>query len=788
MATLGDIAHVANRWYIESGGLVQGSYCGRRLRVAVALQRRSEGEKDVAHELAAAGEQGDEFEVCSHRLGAAGSRALARQLRDDTAIRTLVLRDAALSAAGAGELAEALLENQCLTALTLQLNGIGDAGASALAHGIGAGATSRLCSLALEEEGIGEPGARALAAALSPHGRGSALSSLTTLSLRGNPLQAEGTAALSQALLSNDSLTSLELSSCGLGGLGAARLAEVLPHSHSLKELRLVRNGIPLTGALALAAGLLHNRSLELLHLGANPADTEGWLGFPATPGGRAKVPGLLDAARALPRLRELSLFSNNLGNDGAAAIAGLLGELGCRLQSLDLGDNRIGTVGALALAGVLAKQSTLTTLGLWENHIGSADKPDAEKLAKAIQRNKCLLSVTLHGNPIEARTSPMAMISRALVRNNKHAAAAAEPPAPPAPAPAPLPAELTLPMTLPRVSVGLAGATPREIRTMDADGHTGHTPRPEDRAPSPSNSTSPSSLKGLDAEEEAVTLRAKLVREVSTPRLLTDEHDEHKDEEEEQEEAAAGIGVDEFAAPESESARKGTPPGVKLGLHGPDRTQRPMVVAVVPPLPDRAEASPSSVGLIASAAAGEPKTRGFFPTEHADRSAFVSQRPTGPSACSWTTRASLLSAWCASTSRRKARAQVSGRGRSGLCPRRSGPTRRLSWPASRPGDAGAQRHRRRPCATGCSRSTPPGSGRCCGWRATQQRPIKSCSGRWRRIGPRQRRWRSRRSARSLTRWRRRAATRRWVWWCGASRWRSAAATLQRGLGRQRAG
>ena len=104
MATLGDIAHVTNRWYIESGGLVQGSYCGRRLRVAVALQRRSEGEKDVAHELAAAGEQGDEFEVCSHRLGAAGSRALARQLRDDTAIRTLVLRDAALSAAGAGKL------------------------------------------------------------------------------------------------------------------------------------------------------------------------------------------------------------------------------------------------------------------------------------------------------------------------------------------------------------------------------------------------------------------------------------------------------------------------------------------------------------------------------------------------------------------------------------------------------------------------------------------------------------------------------------------------------------
>ncbi len=141
--------------------------------------------------------------------------------------------------------------------------------------------------------------------------------SLTTLSLRGNPLQAEGTAALSQALLSNDSLTSLELSSCGLGGLGAARLAEVLPHAESLKELRLVRNGIPLTGALALAAGLLQNRSLELLHLGANPADTEGWLGFPATPGGRAKVPGLLDAARALPRLRELSLFSNNLGNDG---------------------------------------------------------------------------------------------------------------------------------------------------------------------------------------------------------------------------------------------------------------------------------------------------------------------------------------------------------------------------------------------------------------------------------------------------------------------------------------
>ena len=53
MATLGDIAHVTNRWYIESGGLVQGSYCGRRLRVAVALQRRSEGEKGHRRERGA---------------------------------------------------------------------------------------------------------------------------------------------------------------------------------------------------------------------------------------------------------------------------------------------------------------------------------------------------------------------------------------------------------------------------------------------------------------------------------------------------------------------------------------------------------------------------------------------------------------------------------------------------------------------------------------------------------------------------------------------------------------
>ena len=534
-ATLGDIANFTTKWYIESGGLTRGSYSGRRLRVAVGVQRRSEGEKDLECEVRAAREQGDVLELRAHRLGVKGADALARELRADRTIRTVVLSDTGLGHGGAAPVADALLHNACITALTLQLNGIGDAGACALAHGLATGSTCNLSSLALEEEGIGEAGTRAIAAALSPRGpqRGPALALLTQLSLRGNPISTAGAAALAAALQVNSGLESLDLCSCSLTGLGAARLAEVLPHNCTLRELRLVRNGIPVTGALALAAGLLHNEGLEILHLGANPCGPDGWLGYAQTRGGRPPVPGLIQAIGG-PPLTDLSLFGTGLGNAGMAELARYLADGKCALEVLDLGDNHLSSVGVMELAKVLPKQGSLTSLGLWGNSIGSAGKPDADALARGIQRNKCLLSVALHGNPIEARPMPMGIIKRALDRNQKHAENAAKEAVAQAAsiegylsrssssrsvesssrslsehlssaaigtgAGAEEGGRLLPDLNLnlaglqgkkqkkrPKpvgVSVGLAGATPREVRQMDADGHTGHTPRPDDQLP----------------------------------------------------------------------------------------------------------------------------------------------------------------------------------------------------------------------------------------------------------------------------------------------------------------
>ena len=117
-----------------------------------------------------------------------------------------------------------------------------------------------------------------------------------------------------------------------------------------------------------------------------------------------------------------ISLFGTGLGNAGVAEMARFLVDSRCKLQSLDLGDNRISSAGAMELSKVLPKQSTITALDLWGNSIGSAGKPDADALARSIQRNKCLLSVNLHANPIEQRPLPMAIILRAMKRNQKHA------------------------------------------------------------------------------------------------------------------------------------------------------------------------------------------------------------------------------------------------------------------------------------------------------------------------------------------------------------------------------
>ncbi|CAK0835979.1 unnamed protein product, partial [Prorocentrum cordatum] len=101
-------------------------------------------------------------------------------------------------------------------------------------------------------------------------------------------------------------------------------------------------------------------------------------------------------AAVALPRLQMLNLSENNVGDEGAAALAAALRAPGAlpSLQELHLGRNRVGDEGAAALAAALRAPGalpSLQTLNLRFNRVGDEG---AAALAAALRAPGALPSL----------------------------------------------------------------------------------------------------------------------------------------------------------------------------------------------------------------------------------------------------------------------------------------------------------------------------------------------------------------------------------------------------------
>ena len=97
------------------------------------------------------------------------------------------------------------------------------------------------------------------------------------------------------------------------------------------------------------------------------------------------------------PTVTTLNLFSNDIGPEGAKALAGVLKE-NKTLTTLNLGSNNIDSEGAKALAAALEVNKTLTTLNLSDNNIGPEE---AKALAEALEVNKTLTTLDLFHNNI---------------------------------------------------------------------------------------------------------------------------------------------------------------------------------------------------------------------------------------------------------------------------------------------------------------------------------------------------------------------------------------------------
>lgn len=273
-----------------------------------------------------------------------------------------------------------------------------------------------------------------------------------------NGITDAGAAALAGVLQSNTSLRSLDLQDNELTDVGAVAIAKGLAGPEgALKTLQLGYNDLSAEGAAALLARCHHSPNSNPGDAGPSPCSlTSLDLQFNGLGPGVAEVvaaalcgrgASLADSnnsnARPPAGLTTLGLLQTGLGSSGAAVIAEAL-RTNTVLRSLDLGNNEIGDEGAAALALALQPQaqqeavglataaddgssnsskSALAHLFLFDNGIEGAG---AATLASLLTLNEQLTFLDLEENDAlddednSEVTASMALIDAGLQRNRK--------------------------------------------------------------------------------------------------------------------------------------------------------------------------------------------------------------------------------------------------------------------------------------------------------------------------------------------------------------------------------
>ena len=212
-------------------------------------------------------------------------------------------------------------------------------------------------TLDLRSNTIGVEGAKAIAAAVAASG------SLTHLDLCGNKIGVEGAKALAAAVAASGSLTHLDTRNNNIFGQAAEQLAKAVLESKSmltfgevpmqqlraneLTGLNLNDKSLGPTEVHVLSSLVAASGSLTYLGLEDNQIGVEG---------AKAIAAGVLAASGSLTHI---NLFGNQIGDEGAKAIAAAVAASGS-LAHLDLEENEIGVEGAKAIAAAVAASGSL--------------------------------------------------------------------------------------------------------------------------------------------------------------------------------------------------------------------------------------------------------------------------------------------------------------------------------------------------------------------------------------------------------------------------------------------
>ncbi|BFD46011.1 MAG: hypothetical protein DMENIID0002_06570 [Rickettsia endosymbiont of Sergentomyia squamirostris] len=111
--------------------------------------------------------------------------------------------------------------------------------------------------------------------------------------------------------------------------------------------------------------------------------------------------------------ISELDLSSNNLRDDGAKVVAGII-QNSTKLKILKLSNNQIGSKGMGALSSAFDHNKTVTDLDLSNNELGNTG---AEKVATLLANNSTIIDINLDNN--EIGTDGMVYLPQSLLNRN---------------------------------------------------------------------------------------------------------------------------------------------------------------------------------------------------------------------------------------------------------------------------------------------------------------------------------------------------------------------------------
>ncbi|GAX24194.1 hypothetical protein FisN_4Lh284 [Fistulifera solaris] len=311
---------------------------------------------------------------------------------------------------GATILADGIAKHPGLESLDLGFNDVGDEGCQALASAIG----PNLHTLYLAGNLIGQDGAFALADLIRRTG------ALKKLYLTGNRLTGEGVAAITEAMLDNESdisnvgveekkATSREeeratldsssettrgteelfIGGTDMGRIGCHAVGRLLANSSHLRVLSLTGCDFGDSSTKTLASSIKSNRNnvqLETLQLSFNRVGCKG-------------MEYLSNAIWGLHSLRELRLDNNRIGEQGVQHLAGVLPTLPS-LETLDIGFNAIKTRGIILLMKSIADSTVMKSLSISGNKV---DANAAKALTYALAYSPSLTSLAVEGCDIRS-------------------------------------------------------------------------------------------------------------------------------------------------------------------------------------------------------------------------------------------------------------------------------------------------------------------------------------------------------------------------------------------------